>query len=64
MKGADVIGACAICGLVVWFASSSMGQAPREQAAYERGKTEYELRQYQQENIYLKGRVEGLQYPR
>lgn len=64
IKTADLIGACLLCGIVVWFAGATMGQAPRENAAYERGKNDQYVRQLEFEKSYQQGKIDGLQYGR
>jgi len=64
LKVADLVGACAVCGLIVWFAGSAMEAPKQRQTAYEAGKNDQYLKQLETENTYLRGKTDGLQYPR
>ena len=63
-KLADIVGACCVGGILIWFFLTATSQGTREDNAYRRGVTETEMRELKDRNLYNQGLVEGLRYPR
>ena len=63
-KLADIIGACCVGGILIWFFLTATSQGTRENSAYERGRIEVEMRNLQDRNLYQQGKIDGLYYGR